>query len=57
MKKDYPEENTVTVKAFAPPLFNHFSLSLNREKRVVMRAVRMKLNIFKLQLPIYYILE
>ena len=57
MKKDYPEENAVTVKAFAPPLFNHFSLSLNRKKRVVMRAVRMKLNIFKLQLPIYYILE
>ena len=47
----------MTMKSFAPPFFNHFSLSLNRKKRVVMRAMRKKLNIFALQLPIYYILE
>ena len=43
----------VTMKTF----FNHFSLSLNSKKRVVMRVMRKKLNIFTLQLPIYYILE
>ena len=48
---------SVTMKTFVPPFFNHFSLSVNREKRVVMRAMRKKLNIFTLQLPIYYILE
>ena len=31
----YPEENTSDNEVFAPPFFNHFSLSLNREKRVV----------------------
>ena len=30
----------VAMKAFAPPFFNHFSLSLNRKKHVVMRALR-----------------
>ena len=44
----------VTVKSFAPPFFNHFSLSLNRKKHVVKRAMRKKLNIFTLQ--IYYIM-
>ena len=29
----------VTMKTFAPPFFNYFSLSLNRKKRVVMRAI------------------
>ena len=47
----------VTMKTFAPPFFNHFSLSLNRKKRVVMRVMRKKLNIFTLQLTIYCILE
>ena len=35
----------VTMKSFAPPFFNYFSLSLKGEKRVVMRAMRKKLNI------------
>ena len=26
----------VTMKSFAPPFFNHFSLSLNKKQRVVM---------------------
>ena len=43
----------VKMKTFAPPFFNHFSLSLKRKKRVVMRAMRKKLNIFMFQLPIY----
>ena len=50
----------VTMKIFAPAFFNHFSLILYRKKRVVMRAMReklLKLNMFMLQLPIYYILE
>ena len=45
------------IKSFAPPYFKHFSLSLNREKHVVMRVMGKKPNIFTLQLPIYYILK
>ena len=47
----------VARNSFAPSFFNHFSLSLKRKKRVVMRATRKKLNIFTLQLSIYYKLE
>ena len=47
----------VAIKYFTPPFFNCFSFSLNIEKRVIMRAMRKKLNIFTLHLPIYYILE
>ena len=47
----------VTVKTFTPPFLNHFSLSLNRKRHVVMRNMKKKLNILMLQLPIYYILE
>ena len=47
----------VTIKAFTPPFFNHISLSLNRKKLVLMRAMRKKLNLFTLQLLIYNILE
>ena len=47
----------VTMKTFSPPFFNHFSLSLSRTKRVAVRAMRKKLTIFTLQLPIYCILE
>ena len=53
----YFEENTCDNEVFAPPFFNHFSLNLNMWKRVAMRAMRKKLNLFTLQLPIYYILE
>ena len=31
------------MKTFTPPFFNHFSLSLNRNKHVIMRAMRKKL--------------
>ena len=36
----YFEENTSDNEVFASPFFNHFSLSLNIKKRVVMRAMR-----------------
>ena len=52
-----PREIQLTMKTFAPAFFNHFSLSLSRKKRVVMRAMKKKLNIFMLQLLAYYILE
>ena len=47
----------VTLKTFAPTFFSHFSLSLNRKKRVVMRAMRKKLNMLTLHLSIYCVLE
>ena len=34
----------VRMKTFIPPFSNHFSLSLNRKKCLVMRAMRMKQN-------------
>ena len=51
------EENTCDNEVFSPPFFNHFSLSLNIKKCVVMRGMRKKLNLFTLQLLIYYVLE
>ena len=45
------------MKTFTPPFFNYFNLNLNRKKGVAMRAMRKKLNIFMLQLLIYYILK
>ena len=47
----------VAIKSFTPPFFNCFSFSLNIVRSVIMRAMRKKLNIFTLHLPIYYILE
>ena len=44
-ESDYFEKNVS-----APPFFNHFSLSLNRKKCAVMRAIRTKLNIVTLYL-------
>ena len=55
MEKIILKKIQVTMKTFVPLFFNHFSLSRNRKKRVVMRAMRKKLNIFTLQLPIYSI--
>ena len=43
----YFEENTCDNEVFAPPFF---------KKRVVMTAMRKKLNLFTLQLLIYYLL-
>lgn len=43
-ESDYSKENAATMKTSAP-FFNHFSLSLNRKKRVVMTRT---INMFKL---------
>ena len=51
-ESDYSEENTSDNEDFRSTIFNHFSLSLNRKKRVEMRAMEKKQNIFTLQLPI-----
>ena len=51
------KEKKVAMKDSVPPFFNDFSLSMNRKKHVALRAMRKKLNIFILQLPIYYTLE
>ena len=53
----YYEESTYDNEVFAPGFFDHFGLSLSIKKRVIMRAMRKKLNLFTLQLLIYYILE
>ena len=42
----------VTMKTFATPFLNHFSLSLSRKKYVAMRTMRKKLSMFMLQLLI-----
>ena len=47
------KKTQVSMETFAPPYFNHFSLNLNKKKRVGMRTMRKKLIIFTLQLPIY----
>ena len=47
----------VAMKTFAPLFLNNFSLNLNRKKRLVMRAMRKKLNIFTAQLLIYNMLK
>ena len=36
----------MTVKSFAPPFFNHFSLSMNKKTGVVMRTMTKKLKTF-----------
>ena len=46
-ESDYSEENMcdTTIKSSASPFFNHFSLTVNRKKRVVMKTMRKKINI------------
>ena len=58
-ESDHSGENTCEneVLSFALQFLNHFSLTLNRKKRVVMRVMRKKVNMFTLQLQIHYILE
>ena len=55
----FSEENTSYNNDFRSTIYqsSQSEQSLNREKEVVMRAMRKKLNIFTLHLPIYYILE
>ena len=56
-ESDYSEENTCGNKVFRSTILQPFQLEPEQKKRVVMRAMRKKLNIFTLQLPIYYMLE
>ena len=57
-ESDYSEENTSDSEDYRFAIFQPFQFEpKQKKKRVVMRAMRKKLNIFTLQLPIYYILE
>ena len=57
-ESDYSEENTSDNEDYRSAIFQPFQFEpKQKKKRVVMRAMRKKLNIFTLQLPIYYILE
>ena len=55
-ERDYSEENTSDNEDFCSTIFQPFQFE-QQKKRVVMRAMRKKRNIFTLQLPIYYIIE
>ena len=55
-ESDYSEENTSDNEDFCSTIFQPFQFE-QLKKRVVMRAMRKKRNIFTLQLPIYYIIE
>ena len=50
MKKDFSEEDTCDNKAFRSTILRSFQFQPEQKKCVVMRAMRMKLNIFRLQL-------
>ena len=56
-KSDFSEENTSDNENFHSTILHPFHFEPEQKKRVVLRAIRKKLNIFTLQLPIYYILE
>ena len=50
MKKDFSEEDACDNKAFRSTILRSFQFEPEQKKCVVMRAMRMKLNIFRLQL-------
>ena len=50
-ESDYSEENTSDTEDFRSTILQPYQFE--SKKRVVMRAVRKKLNLFTLQLPIY----
>ena len=56
-ESDYSEENTSDNEDFRSNIFHSFQFEPEQKKRVVMRAMRKKLDILTLQLPIYYVLE
>ena len=47
----------MTMKSFAPPFFNHFSLSINKKKTCSNENYDKETKHFTLKLSIYYILE
>ena len=56
-ESDYSEENTSDNEVFRSTILQPFQSEPEQKICAVMRAMRKKLNIFTLQLPIYYILE
>ena len=62
-ENDYSEEHSSENEDFRSTILQPFlfervvNRNRNRKKRVVTRDMTKKLNIFTLQLPIYYILE
>ena len=56
-ESDYSEENTSDSEGFRSTIFQPFQFEPEQKKNMVMRAMRKKLNIFTLQLAIYYLLE
>ena len=56
-ESDYSEENTSDNEDYRSTIFHSFQFEPEQKKRVVMRAMRKKLDILTLQLPIYYVLE
>ena len=57
-ESDYSEENTSDNNDFRSTILQPFQFEPEQKReRVVMGAMRKKLNIFTLQLSIYYILE
>ena len=55
-ENDYSEENTFDNEVFCSTILQLFQLEPEQKICVLMRAMRKKLNIFKLQLVIFYIL-
>ena len=53
MKKDFSEGKTSDKEDFRPTILQPFQFEPEQKNRVVMRAMRKKLNIFKLPLSIY----
>ena len=53
----YYEENTIQNEAFTSNILQLLQFEPEQKKRMVMRAMKKKLNIFTLQLLIYCILE
>ena len=56
-ESDYSDENTCDNKVFRFTILQPFQFEPEQKICVVMRATRKKQNIFKLQLPIYYIIQ
>ena len=52
-ESDYSDENTSDTEDFRSTILESFQLEPEQKKSVLMRAMREKLNLFTLQLPIY----
>ena len=56
-ESDYSKESTYDTEVFRSTFFQPIQFEPEQKISVVMKAMRKKLNILTLQLPIYYILE